>query len=344
MSYDVDHSTSGTVFEYNVSHDNEGGFFLLCPYDKPTSNFTIRYNLSVNDRARVIQVCPGNLVGGKFYKNTIQIGDGISPSIVLSPTGQNLKLDVLFADNIIRKSGSGKASWALDSPLFKVTNNLFYGTIDTYAGATGTINAAPGLAAPGLRDPNAYRLLSGYPTLGSAMEVPGDAAQDFFGNPSSKNIGFYSGGATSVPQWISDFEKGTTEGWTTATGVSIVADPAGDASKSASLAAGGKLSRSYQPSSTGVRLDAALWFTSAAGNAATVRVGTHVVTLDGLSGYDIGYWHILEVTVGSGTDVQATLDDKPVSVKAATGGPSSDVAISAGDHGLYVDDVFLVSL
>jgi hypothetical protein len=41
----------GTVFEYNVSHDNDGGFFLLYsyPYDKPTQNFTIRYNLSVND-------------------------------------------------------------------------------------------------------------------------------------------------------------------------------------------------------------------------------------------------------------------------------------------------------
>ena len=103
MSYDVDHSTSGTVFEYNVSHDNEGGFFLLCPYDKPTTNFTIRYNLSVNDRARVLQICPGDLVGGQIYKNTIFIGDGISSLMVLGPQGHSY--DVLFADNIVSKSG-----------------------------------------------------------------------------------------------------------------------------------------------------------------------------------------------------------------------------------------------
>lgn len=61
MSYDVDHSTSGTVYEYNISHDNEGGFILLCPYEKPTRNFTIRYNLSINDRTRTVQICSGEL-------------------------------------------------------------------------------------------------------------------------------------------------------------------------------------------------------------------------------------------------------------------------------------------
>lgn len=112
MSYDVDHSTSGTVFEYNVSHDNEGGFFLLCPYDKPTTNFTIRYNLSVNDKTRIFQICDGALTGGKIYKNTIQIGSGISPVIVTETT--TAALDVLFADNIIRKEGSGRATWNLE--------------------------------------------------------------------------------------------------------------------------------------------------------------------------------------------------------------------------------------
>ncbi|MEE1746591.1 right-handed parallel beta-helix repeat-containing protein, partial [Streptomyces sp. JV184] len=30
MAYDVDEGTFGTVFQYNVSHDNAGGFFLVC--------------------------------------------------------------------------------------------------------------------------------------------------------------------------------------------------------------------------------------------------------------------------------------------------------------------------
>src|SRR5262249_10555582 len=30
MAFDVDQGTDGTVFQYNYSHDNEGGFLLLC--------------------------------------------------------------------------------------------------------------------------------------------------------------------------------------------------------------------------------------------------------------------------------------------------------------------------
>lgn len=121
MSFDVDHSTSGTVYEYNVSHDNEGGFLLLCPYDTPTRNFTVRYNLSVNDRTRVVEICNGELVGGKIYKNTIYFGDGISQTIVKAVT--DASLDVLFADNIVRKEGPEVAKWDLSSDAFNVTNN-----------------------------------------------------------------------------------------------------------------------------------------------------------------------------------------------------------------------------
>ncbi|KAK2591368.1 hypothetical protein QQS21_010945 [Conoideocrella luteorostrata] len=344
MSYDVDHSSSGTVYEYNVSHDNEGGFFLLCPYDTPTKNFTIRYNLSVNDRARVIEICGGDLVGGKFYKNTVAIGEGITSAIVTGPN--NRKLDVLFSDNIIRKVGSGKGTWNLNSSAFKVDNNIFYGSIDTYAGATNTNTKGPNLAAPGLRDPNAYVLLAGSPALNSAVAVNGDAAQDFFGNPtiSNKNQGFYSGGTTQEPQWISTFDQGTTSGWTAASGVSVVADPAGDLGQSAKLAAGGKLVRAYQPSSSGVRFDVGLLFTSTGGSAATVQVGKYVVSLDAVAAADVGYWRILEVTIGSDGNARALLDGNAVQAKAQSSGSANTVSVSAGGSALYVDDAFVVSL
>lgn len=341
MSYDVDHSSSGTIYEYNVSHDNEGGFFLLCPYDKPTTNFTIRYNLSVNDRARVIQVCAGNLVGGKFYKNTIVLGEGISSKIVTAP--KNLQLDVLFTNNIIRKVGSGKGTWQLDSPLFKVDNNIFYGAIDTYPGATNTNTGAPGLAAPGVRDPNGYLLLAGSPAFDAAVSVNGDAPKDFFGNPTSKkNLGFYSGVATQEPQWISTFDQGTTSGWTT-TQVSVVADPAGDLGKSVRIDTGGQLTRSYQASPTGVRFDVGLLFTSASGDPATVQVGKYLVTFGSIVAADVGYWHILEVRVKGG-NAQAFVDGKPVLVEVQSGTFANSVVVTAGDSALYVDDAFITSL
>ncbi|UNI17729.1 hypothetical protein JDV02_004050 [Purpureocillium takamizusanense] len=339
MSYDVDHSTSGTIFEYNVSHDNEGGFFLLCPYDKPTRNFTIRYNLSVNDRARVFQICSGNLVGGKIYKNTVATGEGLSPQLVTAPKG--LSLDVLFADNIIRKSGAGRVGWTLDSPQFNVTRNAFYGAIDTYPDAVDSVTAAPGLAAPGLRDPKAYRLLAGSPSLGSASEVSSDAQTDFFGNPTAahKNLGFYSGEGTNVPQWISAFDDGSLSGWSTTGSVSVVADPAGDLGMSAQVAAGGKLARDVT-SAPGLRLDARVRV-SQAESGASVSLGTHSVSLGDIAPADVGVWLVLELTVTT-EGASAVLDGQPVAVSTKAEG--SGVAVVAGQTAIFVDDVFVAKL
>lgn len=59
----------------NLAADEEGGFFLLCPYgdDVPgkSRNFIIRYNLSVADRTRTFQVCNGGVINGQIYNNTI---------------------------------------------------------------------------------------------------------------------------------------------------------------------------------------------------------------------------------------------------------------------------------
>lgn len=199
MAYNVDHSTSGTVFQYNLSHDNQGGFFLLCPYDKPTQNFIIRYNLSVNDKASGFQICDGALVNGTIYKNSIVVGAGISTNFVQESTSASL--DVKFFDNIVRKSGSGSVNWQLSDPKFIVDHNALYG-VSAFANATNSIVQPPGFAIPGLRDPKGYYLISGYPTLGAGIVTTNDAAQDFFGNSVSSsqapNLGFYAGSGTNA--------------------------------------------------------------------------------------------------------------------------------------------------
>ena len=199
MAYDVDHSTSGTIFEYNLSHDNAGGFMLLCPYNTPTRNFTIRYNLSVNDQARIVEICDGDLIGGKIYKNSVYSGDGVTADIVLATA--NTSLDVLFTDNIIQNAGLEPLGWQLTSSDFTIVNNVFYGEIDPYPTAVGNITSSPRFAAPGLLDPVAYMLLVGSSALNKAVPVIGDANKDFFGESTKMhhNIGFYSGGPISQP-------------------------------------------------------------------------------------------------------------------------------------------------
>ena len=346
MSYDVDHSSSGTVFEYNVSHDNEGGFFLLCPYDKPTSNFTIRYNLSVNDRTRIIEICDGQLVGGKIYKNTIQIGDGISPVIVTENT--NASLDVLFADNIVRKEGAGAATWQLNNAAFIVSDNIFQGSIDAFSAGTNTTTSPAGLAAPALRDPKAYLLLSGSPALDSAIEVSGDAQRDFFSLPTSiyKNLGFYAGAGTKIPTWISHFDDLTTTGWTSEGAVSIIADPAGDLGNSTQLSAKAVFSRSITTASP-FRFNSRIWLDSSVSSGLpSIQLGDSKkganIAISSQLPFRVGEWQILEITV-SDIGITATVDGLPLAVKTS-GGSSSVVKFSAGNSVLIVDDIFVTPL
>ena len=309
MSYDVDHSTSGTVYEYNISHDNEGGFILLCPYEKPTRNFTIRYNLSINDRTRTVQICSGELERGQIYKNTIYIGDGISPMIVTENTNANL--DILFSDNIIRKEGSGTAYWSLIDRAFNVTNNAFHGSIAGHPGVTNTIKGEPGLAAPGLRDPKAYLLLSGYSACDSAISIPGDASRDFFSNPTAKhnNIGLYAGEGTKKPAWFDNFDQSSLSNeWSTQGTAGIVTDPAGDHGKSAQLKSMATISRKLDMEAP-FRFNARVWVNSPTSKRPLlVQVGKVKVNFSSSSSKVLaGEWQTLEITVANNS-VKVTLD------------------------------------
>lgn len=349
MSYDVDHSTSGTVFEYNVSHDNEGGFFLLCPYDKPTTNFTIRYNLSINDRARVFQICPGDLVGGQIYKNTIFIGDGISSLMVLGPKGHSF--DVLFANNVVSKSGSGNVTWQLDDPKFNITSNILHG-IQQHDAAKGTITEDPQLAAAGLRDPQAYKLLTGSPAYRSAANINDTATVDFFSNPvpGNHNIGFYNGPVVEAPQLVSLFDDSQLSPWQAQGSVSIGQDPSGNLGKSLEIETGSAINTQFQTHKSGIRVDMRVMVTSSRSvtsdktpSASTVSVGRWDVSLGDLSITD-GIWHILEIIV-SGTDkkARAFLDGREVRPRRGKT-CNGTLRIAANADSLYIDDVLLTSV
>ncbi|MCP2341135.1 right-handed parallel beta-helix repeat-containing protein [Actinomadura rupiterrae] len=194
MGYDVDHSTDGIVFQYNLSHGNQGGFFLLCPYDKPTKNFTIRYNVSINDSARGFQVCDGALTGGKIYNNTIYIGNGVNQTVVTESTAATL--DVAFTNNIVRKDLSGTAGWKLDDTNWKLDHNVLAGVSANPAWATGTITSAPLFVSPGTVTAAAYKLRTGSPALDAGAVIAGNGGRDYCGTaiPSGPpNIGFYQG-------------------------------------------------------------------------------------------------------------------------------------------------------
>ena len=72
MAFDFDYGVQNCLYEYNYSHDNYGGFLMLCPGPGATVNNIARYNLSINDGryngAPMIRVG-----GGKYGSNGVQV-------------------------------------------------------------------------------------------------------------------------------------------------------------------------------------------------------------------------------------------------------------------------------
>ena len=191
MAYDVDHSTNGIIFQYNVSYDNDGGFMLICPYGEGVpgnaKNFTIRYNLSVDDHARDFQVCSGGAQGGQIYNNTFYLPDdlksGQTLQLFLDPAAKAGSVTVAMTNNVfLRHSTGGTLLWSVHDPAFSASHTV----VDNVPGppnATDTITAAPELKAPsdGDHNPDDYRPDPDSPFRFSGATVPANGGVDFFG-------------------------------------------------------------------------------------------------------------------------------------------------------------------
>ena len=58
-AFDSDAYTRNTLFQYNYTHDNDGGFLLICCSDN--TGTVVRYNISQNDRARLFHMADSNV-------------------------------------------------------------------------------------------------------------------------------------------------------------------------------------------------------------------------------------------------------------------------------------------
>ena len=109
--FDSDFNSRNTLFQYNYSHDNEGGFMLICTPGKsnPRENIgntgtEIRYNISRNDRARGF-----NLSGGvehtSVHDNAIYVGHGIDLQLLLVSQWDGWPSDAVFRNNAVWSDG-----------------------------------------------------------------------------------------------------------------------------------------------------------------------------------------------------------------------------------------------
>lgn len=211
QGFDSDFWCTGTTIQYNYSHDNAGGFLLICGskdhspdgQSSPNTGTIVRYNLSINDGGRTwgkhahdfpIIYFHGNPDGSMIYNNTFIYGDkqeelaGTEPHFIKEIWGEPWNTKIY--NNIFASLLPGGKIDMLKNINTEIDNNLYY-NVPTLVDKNGSITDANKLVAnPIFKDlqglqPNDYLLLTDSPAIGTGRIISKNGGQDFFGNPVS---------------------------------------------------------------------------------------------------------------------------------------------------------------
>ena len=215
QAFDSDGNCQGTVFQYNYSHDNEGGFMLICsagewspPSMVPNTGTVVRYNISQNDRARTFHIS-GPVKNVRIYHNDFFIGKDLPVPIFLFTDWNGWTDGVYVANNIFYAEGRARYSHGTgrnpdgtyrDAPGFGQStnnvfeNNVYYGSHQNPPKDAKAITADPGLVDPGsgkvgFDSLEGYKLKDGSPCIGAGVPIKDNGGRDFWGNkiPEGKN-------------------------------------------------------------------------------------------------------------------------------------------------------------
>jgi len=205
QAFDVDMFCEGTLYQYNYSHSNRGGFILFMGGSK---NSVVRYNVSVNDGdgRYIFHYLPTSSADAPLIHNNTFFTDANINTKLMSDSGKYMRL----YNNIFYS----KADTAMGTETFaggEVRNNIFYpGTNYQNAKFTGitfkdNVFTSPKFARPGeepkdlidakgsVLDVNrlsGYKLLSGSPAIDAGLDMTAmtpsvwsSPTVDFFKNP-----------------------------------------------------------------------------------------------------------------------------------------------------------------
>lgn len=190
QAYDADGNCHNTCFQYNYSHDNEGGFMLICNWYTPGVDFNdngvIRYNISQNDRSKLFHYSGIN-TNFQVYNNTFYVGPGNNTTFSRG-SGGVAGSSVNFYNNIFYNEGS---NFSYDAGPTNTTfdNNLYYGNHpgnepkDPHKIIADPMLLAPGTGGIGLDSVGGYKLLPGSPCIDAGKDIPNRGTRDYFGNP-----------------------------------------------------------------------------------------------------------------------------------------------------------------
>ncbi|MBD0401735.1 right-handed parallel beta-helix repeat-containing protein [Flammeovirga sp. EKP202] len=152
QGFDSDYNSRNTIIQYNYSHDNYGGFLLVCnkghdlggDYNIGTENTIVRYNLSVNDGVRPYQTermgwfspvihITGPVSDTKFYGNVIVkekvANEKSNHFFYMDNWGGPWPINTQFFNNVFYTTNATKVKYGKDINTF-FNNNFLYGIED----------------------------------------------------------------------------------------------------------------------------------------------------------------------------------------------------------------------
>jgi hypothetical protein len=191
QGFDSDYLCRRSVFQYNYSHDNEGGFMLVCsPGHSYNEGTVIRYNISQNDginSARGVFHFGGGTAHTLVYNNTIYVAPGQNlPLVHCTEWDQGHARNARFFNNIFYADGTVTYEWGQSQDI-SFSHNVFYGhhvqpPADPHASTAQPALIKPGSGGIGLASLHGYRIQN--PSLVPAgLLFPNHGGRDFFGRP-----------------------------------------------------------------------------------------------------------------------------------------------------------------
>jgi hypothetical protein len=203
QAFDSDAHTTNTLFQYNYSHDNEGGFMLICCFDNRGT--VVRYNISQNDQTRLFHMAGSN-EDIQIYNNVFYVGKGLDVHLFLwtgreSNWTRNVEIfnNVFLVEGVARNSSGEKRKPIQDgtfitTPGFGGSTNVVFekntlvGNFKDTPDSWKTMKGDPGLVAPGgggsgFESTEGYKLRATSPLIGAGRSTEDSGGRDFWGNP-----------------------------------------------------------------------------------------------------------------------------------------------------------------
>jgi hypothetical protein len=211
--FDSDWNSRNTVIQYNYSHDNDGGFLLICnegsqsPNDSVGNTGTIvRYNISQNDHHRGIKLS-GPVKNTLIYNNTIYVGKGEDVDLILHTDWTGWATDTYLYNNVFYVEGTARVlsygvsgnpdgSYVTAPGAGKSTNNVFDSNVyygvkaadvtaadDAHLLTSNPLLVDPGHGSRSRLTVSGYALREKSPAIDSGKMIESSGGGDFLGTP-----------------------------------------------------------------------------------------------------------------------------------------------------------------